>query len=185
MLPVALVALVAVLAAAGVEVLLPAAAGVPLACPCNAATRFWMKACMASCGVCVLLLDEVDEVLDARSDADALDAAAELPPVAAVAAELAWVIAPDCVSACISASRSPPAGVDDDAPCDAPELPDVPEVWVELPIMPTWYCCCCCQRLLIAPMLMLVLSGLALMCPTLTLPRAAELSIALHSEHAD
>jgi len=108
---VALVAEVAVVvvavAVAAVPLLLPVAE--PVACASSAWTRFWMKASIASCGVVVLELDADEEVLDVESVAAASEAV-ELPPVAAVAAELAVVTAPESVSACISAASRPPAG---------------------------------------------------------------------------
>lgn len=103
-----------------------------------------MNCCMASCGVSVPELDEVEEVLEAEA---ASVAAAEeevvVPPVAAVAAELAVVTAPEAVSACINAASRPPAGGADAALWLAPEEPTLaalPEAWVELPSRPTAYC---------------------------------------------
>ena len=63
-------AVAAVLSALAAAPPLPALPG-PLACACSASTRFWMKASIASCGVVVLELDEVEERLDDESVAAA------------------------------------------------------------------------------------------------------------------
>ena len=92
---------------APVPLLLPVAE--PVVCACSDSTRFLMKASIASCGVVVPEVDALEELLEAESVA-ALEAVVVVPPVAAVAAELAVVTAPESVSACMSTASRPPAG---------------------------------------------------------------------------
>jgi hypothetical protein len=136
-----------------------------------------MKASIASCGVVVAEFVEVDEVLDDESVA-AAEAAVVVPPVAAVAAELAVVTAPEFVSACMSVASRPPAGGAPEALCAAPVVP-VAEAWVELPIMPIGYCCCVCQLLLMPPMLMFKSPDVRMWLQSSPI-RNSELSIAWH-----
>lgn len=140
--------LLAEVVAAGVVAAAVVAAGVPVAapCACNAETNFWMKACMACCGVRVV--DEDVLLLDALAEPAAMElvAVASVVVAAVPAAEVAAVVvvsAPDCVRACIRASNRPPAGgvlvglgV---APGNA-LVALLPELWDALPIRLTGYC---------------------------------------------
>ena len=127
----------------------PDALAVAAPCDCNAETRFWMKACIACCGV---LVPEVAALVSEALVAPALIAAVALAsvvvevaevPAAAVAA-VVEVRAPDWVRACIKAANRPPAGGD----CAAPGVlvgagalvAPAPELGFVMPIMPIGYC---------------------------------------------